>query len=111
MNLAAVVNYFPNAAAEAQTAKPCKEQKGGEHVLGTNCQTAVVQNGGNDSGIDIGGTPSEGVTTEPDTAQFQINTKGSATTQGAAPANGGDTVAVGASKPIESTQNGPDLGV
>ena len=63
--------------------------------------------------IDIDGTPSEGVvTTEPDTAQFQINTKGGVGAANAKPCKGGETDSVHCKgKAIETPQNGPDLGV
>ena len=62
--------------------------------------------------IDIDGSATDGVTTEPDTAQFQINTKGGVGAANAKPCKGGETDSVHCKgKAIETPQNGPDLGV
>ena len=46
----AIVNYFPNAAAEPQSNKPCNKQTGGENLVSANCQTATVQGNANANG-------------------------------------------------------------
>ena len=77
-----------------------------------------MQVGGNDSGLNVDGTVTPGtVETEPDATPAEEPTEtpviinysagpGAASTPSA---DGGDTVGVGASKAIASTQTGPDV--
>jgi hypothetical protein len=104
-----------NQNAVAASAIDCK---GGE-ADSANCgKDKTIQPPGADPIIPIGGTPSEGVTTETETEtetetpQFQINTKGGVGAANAKPCKGGETDSSHCSgKTIEATQNGPDLGV
>jgi len=86
----------------------------GDEVVGTNCQTAVVQTPGANPIIPIGGTTETPGTTEPDATPAEepaeptiINWSAGPGAASTAPAAGGGDATPGASKPIETTQTGP----